>query len=76
MTTGFHANGTYVEPSQPISAAIGDFTGDGWPDVLCSNLGTPVFLYGNPKGEARHWDKFQVLPALGCEVALRTLEFG
>jgi len=45
-----------------------DFTGDGWPDVLCSNLGTPVFLYVNPKGEARHWDKYQVAPALGCEV--------
>jgi len=48
--------------------AAADFTGDGWPDVLCSNLGTPVFLYVNPKGEARHWDKFQVAPALGCEV--------
>jgi hypothetical protein len=45
-----------------------DFTGDGWPDVLCSNLGTPVFLYVNPKGEARRWDKYQVLPAVMCEV--------
>ena len=45
-----------------------DFTGDGWPDVLCSNLGTPVFLYVNPKGESRHWDKYQVVPQVRCEI--------
>jgi hypothetical protein len=45
-----------------------DFTGDGWPDVLCSNLGHPVFLYVNPKGESRRWDKYQVLPAISCEI--------
>jgi len=45
-----------------------DFTGDGWPDVLCSNLGTPVFLYVNPKGESRRWDKYQVLPSVQCEI--------
>ena len=33
----------------------GDFTGDGWPDVLlASTSGTR--LYVNPKGEARRWD--------------------
>ena len=46
----------------------GDFTGDGWPDVLCSNLGQPVYLYVNPKGESRRWDKYEVLPAISCEV--------
>ena len=45
-----------------------DFTGDGWPDVLCSNLGTPVFLYVNPKGESRRWDKFQVVRQVRCEI--------
>ena len=45
-----------------------DYTGDGWPDVLCSNLGTPIYLYVNPKGESRRWDKFQVAPTVGCEV--------
>jgi hypothetical protein len=46
----------------------GDVTGDGWPDVVCSNLGTPVFLYVNPKGESRRWDKFQVAPSIQCEI--------
>jgi hypothetical protein len=46
-----------------------DFTGDGWPDVLCSNLGTPIILYVNPKGEARRWDKFTVVSeGVGCEI--------
>lgn len=45
-----------------------DFTGDGWPDVLCANLGSPIYLYVNPKGEARHWDKFQVVRQVRCEI--------
>ncbi len=45
-----------------------DFTGDGWPDVVCANLGNPAFLYVNPKGEARRWDKYQVIPQVGCEI--------
>jgi hypothetical protein len=45
-----------------------DFNGDGWPDVLCSNLGSPIFLYVNPKGEARHWDKYQVVRQVRCEI--------
>ena len=55
----------------------GDFTGDGWPDVLTasfSNDGMPggdvgVWLYVNPKGESRRWDKFQVIPAFQSEIA-------
>jgi len=46
-----------------------DMTGDGWPDVVCSNLGTPVFLYVNPKGESRRWDKYQVVPRIQVEIA-------
>ena len=31
-----------------------DFTGDGWPDVLCMGaIGQPLHLYVNPKGESR-----------------------
>jgi hypothetical protein len=46
-----------------------DFTGDGWPDVLCSNLGTPIILYVNPKGESRRWDKYTVVSeGVGCEI--------
>ena len=45
-----------------------DVTGDSWPDVICSNLGTPVFLYVNPKGESRRWDKYQVIPRIQSEI--------
>jgi hypothetical protein len=56
----------------------GDFTGDGWPDVLTasfSNDGMPggdvgVWLYVNPKGELRRWDKYQVIPAFQSEIAV------
>ncbi|HUP03174.1 MAG TPA: FG-GAP-like repeat-containing protein [Bryobacteraceae bacterium] len=40
-----------------------DFTGDGWPDILCG-----ASLYVNPKGDSRRWDKYQVLPGIGSEV--------
>src|SRR4029078_886068 len=50
----------------------GDFTGDGWPDVLlASTSGTR--LYVNPKGEPRRWDSYAgiVPPAPNvCEVSL------
>ena len=55
-----------------------DFTGDGWPDVITSsfsNDGGPggdvsVWLYVNPKGEARRWDKYQVVPTVQSEIAV------
>jgi Domain of Unknown Function (DUF1080)/FG-GAP-like repeat len=50
----------------------GDFTGDGWPDVInCSFSGKPgVWLYVNPKGESRRWDKYLVVPAFSSEIAM------
>ena len=33
----------------------GDFTGDGWPDVLLAST-SDTRLYVNPKGEPRRWD--------------------
>jgi hypothetical protein len=55
-----------------------DFTGDGWPDVITSsfsNDGQPggevgVWLYVNPKGESRRWDKYLVVPAVQSEIAV------
>ncbi len=55
-----------------------DFTGDGWADVITSsfsNDGGPggdvgVWLYVNPKGESRRWDKYQVVPAVQSEIAV------
>jgi hypothetical protein len=46
-----------------------DYTGDGWPDVL-STSGRPIVLYVNPKGEARRWEKYNVLPTVNSEVAV------
>ena len=46
----------------------GDFTGDGWPDVLlASTSGTT--LYVNPKGEPRRWDAFKNVIPPGPSVA-------
>src|SRR5690606_38747722 len=49
-----------------------DFTGDGWPDILSSEMqgGRPLDLYVNPKGEARLWDKHRVLPTVSTEIVL------
>jgi hypothetical protein len=47
-----------------------DFTGDGWPDVITAGAGRPVTLYVNPRGEARRWDSYIVLPRSNTEIAL------
>lgn len=51
---------------------VDDFTGDGWPDVINASFsGNPgVWLYVNPKGEMRRWDKHLVVPAFQTEVAV------
>jgi len=51
---------------------VGDFTGDGWADVInCSFSGNPgVWLYVNPKGESRRWDKHLVVPAYQSEIGM------
>ena len=36
-------------------AFAGDYTGDGWPDVLLAST-SGSRLYVNPKGEPRRWD--------------------
>ncbi|MES1258296.1 MAG: FG-GAP-like repeat-containing protein, partial [Acidobacteriota bacterium] len=46
-----------------------DYSGDGWPDVLIAS-GRPMSLYVNPRGEARRWDKYNVLPTINSEVAV------
>jgi hypothetical protein len=53
----------------------GDFTGDGWDDVMtCTfpNPGYPMgcYLYVNPKGENRRWDKFKVISEFQTEIAV------
>ena len=48
-----------------------DFTGDGWPDVVSTYTnGRPLYMYVNPKGESRRWDRYVVVPSVGSEIAL------
>jgi hypothetical protein len=51
----------------------GDFTGDGWPDVLNASFSggnAGATLYVNPKGEARRWDSVRVTTAQQTEIAV------
>lgn len=49
-----------------------DFTGDGWADVLTTShsAGVGAYLYVNPKGESRRWDKYKVIPTIQTEITL------
>jgi hypothetical protein len=44
-----------------------DFTGDGWTDILVVDS-RPIYLYVNPKGESRRWDRFNILPSATSEI--------
>jgi hypothetical protein len=44
-----------------------DFTGDGWADIICVDS-RPIYLYVNPKGESRRWDRFNVVPSATSEI--------
>ena len=46
-----------------------DFTGDGWPDILMT-AGRPIWMYVNPRGESRRWDKYLVVPKITTEIVL------
>jgi hypothetical protein len=46
---------------------VHDFTGDGWNDILVTHS-RPIYLFVNPKGEARRWDRYNVLPNATSEV--------
>jgi hypothetical protein len=52
-------------------AFAGDFTGDGWPDVLLASTDNNK-LYVNPKGEARRWDVYAnvIPPANQAEISV------
>jgi hypothetical protein len=50
----------------------GDFTGDGWVDSLTASFSDHdhgVWLYENPRGESRRWDKHLVVEDLQSEIA-------
>ena len=60
----------------PIPAMVNlayDFTGDGWSDVLqmAGNAGNGTgYLYVNPKGQSRHWAKYNTIQPVGNEETL------
>ena len=57
-----------------------DFTGDGWDDVITASFAANpafpergavgVWLYVNPKGEPRRWDRHKVVPTFQSEIAV------
>jgi hypothetical protein len=49
-----------------------DFTGDGFPDILATNLGESggAFLFVNPGTEARRWDRYKVVASMQSEDSL------
>ncbi|HEX4684415.1 MAG TPA: FG-GAP-like repeat-containing protein [Gemmatimonadaceae bacterium] len=61
-----------TEYSPDMVSFAGDFTGDGWDDVLTSDLvnGRPIDLHVNPHGESRKWDTYRVIPGISTEIVL------
>jgi hypothetical protein len=63
-----YSPGTEFAPNMVTFA--GDFTGDGWPDVLATEM-RPLALYVNPKGENRRWTRYLVVPGVNSELVLK-----
>jgi hypothetical protein len=64
----FNVSNEYTE-HMVVSAR--DFTGDGWPDIITTfTNGQPLYLYVNPRGQSRRWERYTVVPAVGSEIAL------
>lgn len=47
----------------------GDYTGDGWPDVLATEL-RQLVLYVNPQNAARRWQRHVIAPGITSEIVL------
>ena len=68
----FTAARTYNPSNQFSQAMVNfsyDFTGDGWADILAVDQ-RPIYLYVNPKGESRRWDRYNVVPQASTEIEL------
>lgn len=46
-----------------------DFTGDGWEDVVATNLGHGAVLYVNPGNSSRRWKQYRVVPTMQSEIS-------
>jgi hypothetical protein len=66
----FNASTQYASDCWVQLAA--DFTGDGWPDILTTShsAGVGAFLYVNPKGEQRRWDRYNVVNPIQTEITV------
>jgi hypothetical protein len=59
-----------IDYPQNMLAFSHDWTGDGWPDILVTEM-RPLVMYVNPRGESRHWDRVSILPEVCSEIAIR-----
>lgn len=55
--------------SQAMVVFARDFTGDGWPDILLVDQ-RPIWLFVNPRGESRRWDRYKVVANSSTELNL------
>ncbi len=46
-----------------------DVTGDGWTDII-GVYSRPIYLYVNPQGQSRRWDRYNILPDSISELEL------
>jgi hypothetical protein len=65
----FTAARSYSPSSFPegMVYSVYDYTGDGWPDIICVDS-RPIYLYVNPKGESRRWERYNVVPNATSEI--------
>ncbi|MCU1322248.1 MAG: repeat protein [Acidobacteriaceae bacterium] len=47
-----------------------DFNGDGWPDIVATNLSRGAVVYINPGNSSRRWKQYRVVPTMQAENSL------
>jgi hypothetical protein len=55
--------------SQGMVCFAYDVTGGGWPDIIVQDQ-RPVYLYVNPRGESRRWDRSKIIGNVTTELIL------
>ncbi len=59
-----------VEYTPNMLAFAKDWTGDGWEDVVVSEM-RQLAMFINPKGESRRWDRVLVVPDVCSEITIQ-----